>query len=542
MTRGSGVNGHTVTDLEKTVNLTHCLTGRRGEPVYKCIVDVVRSGALGKNLGHSAKCFKNSISAACNTQKTAKSDLHSIDARYNGRLNSKIDNDRNFLFKLVCVGLCHPAGSVCKAVIAGVCGQICRNHRKRRGICSTLKRLDLSHESIRNKIRVGCIIGVRTELVASNICKSNSRKGLSKNKSADHACKALVVSIDASLTNDRAGKAAAVDILPVVSRKIVKCLNDELGLGLRSIVELSILILACKLLCGGNACDVSIKKTEERVHDIADLDRSHTVSGDLHTVGGIHKTDKHDLNIGISLNDSIDNALVVDKEASRDVCDSVRKSHKVVLLGKLCGNNVNKLCHCGSVDLKNDLASLLGLKKLKRHIKGNYLFLGKRAAHNAESAGDVLYHVRTEGSVTDAKSDDVCILNCCLVVCGECIYVVNVGVVENLAEPTVGGHLAATKEVKKILCAERGNCELGVLYVAVLLEVLLKLQSVRAFAVNAYAIKEVNVVGALLVSLKSVSVSHRVTDGNVVDILVRVGNTCSESGSRKAEEHCACHD
>ena len=104
VTCGSGVNGHSVTDLEKTVNLTHCLTGRRGEPVYKCIVDVVRSGALGKDLGHSAKCFENSISAACNTQKTAKSDLHSIDARYNGCLNSKIDNGRNFLFKLVCVG------------------------------------------------------------------------------------------------------------------------------------------------------------------------------------------------------------------------------------------------------------------------------------------------------------------------------------------------------------------------------------------------------------------------------------------------------
>ena len=112
---------------------------------------------------------------------------------------------------------------------------------------------------------------------------------------------------------------------------------------------------------------------------------------------------------------------------------------------------------------------------------------------------------------------------------------------KHLIEPTVGGHLAATKEVKKILCAKRGNSELGVLYVAVLLEVLLKLQSVRAFAVNAYAIKEVNVVSTLLIALKAISVSHRVTDGNVMDVLVLV-NTGSESGSSDAEEHCACHD
>ena len=543
VTCGSGVNGHTVTNLEERVDLAHGKCGlRTGEPAYKRVVDVVRSGALGKDLGHGAKCAKKV--AACNAKKTVNGDIHGVNAFYDRSLKSKVDNDGDLLLKLVRVSLSRPSSSVCEGIISGECGQVCHNHRKRRGICAAHKLCDLFCKLLCNKIGVGSVVFVGAELVVSNLIKSNGGKRLAKNKSTDHACKALVVSVNASLTNDVSGKSVVINVLPVVVSKIIKRLNDELGLGLSCIVELCILILACKLLCGGNSCDVSVKKSEHIVHHIADSDRLHALSGDLHTVGGIHKTNEHDLYVGVHLNDSVDNALVVDKEACGDVSNCIAKFNNLVSRCYLCGDNCKKLFHSGVVDLKNELASLLGLKKLKRHIKGNYLFLGKRGAHNAEITSDVLYHIRTEGSVTDAKSDDVCILNCCLVVCGECIYVVNVGVVENLAEPTVGGHLAATKEVKKILCAERGNCELGVLYVAVLLEILLKLQCIRSFAVNTLSVKEVDVFGTLLISLKSVSVSHRIADGNVMDFLV-LGNavdTSSESGSSKAKEHCACHD
>ena len=93
-----------------------------------------------------------------------------------------------------------------------------------------------------------------------------------------------------------------------------------------------------------------------------------------------------------------------------------------------------------------------------------------------------------------------------------------------------------SKKPKKVLNSDTGHSELGMLVCA---KPCCEQVRIRVIAIRFYT-------GAVLVSGETVTIGHRVSKRNVMDslvlVLVRVGNTGSESGSRKAEEHCACHD
>ena len=93
-----------------------------------------------------------------------------------------------------------------------------------------------------------------------------------------------------------------------------------------------------------------------------------------------------------------------------------------------------------------------------------------------------------------------------------------------------------SKKPKKVLNSDSGHSELCMLVCA---KPCSELVRIRVLTVRFYT-------GAVHVSGKTVTIGHRVTKRNVMDslvlVLVRVGNTSSESGSSKAEEHCACHD
>ena len=453
----------------------------------------------------------------------------------------------------------------------------------------SLELSDLLHKSDGNQILVVSSHSRAVDLESCLICFKLSRVDVRKIKSqspTDHFTKLAVISIDLSAANHRAGKTSvgtygigvavgagltvlvtAVDVVPTVSRKIVKCLNDKLRLGLRSIVELCILILACKLLCGRKTCYVSVEHAKHIVHHITKCE-GEAVAGNVHTVGGIHKTYKHDLNVGVELNDSVDNTLVVDKEACYGISKDTESCLKALGAEALNNAEVRRhLCLELIVNCKNDLLCLLRLKECERIFKIKLIVaVGKVAAHHYR--GNSAEKVRTEGSVTDAKSDDISVLNSRLIEAGKLCnslgrtvariipltVFAGVGVVKHLLKPAVGRHLASAKEEKKVLCAECRRSKLGVFYViAKSLKVLLKLECIRAFAVYVITLIEVIltrilavtikvVLVTLVVAVESVSVSHRVTDGNVVDILVLVRSTCRECGSGNAEEHCTCHD
>ena len=84
----SGVNGHTVTNLEKSVDLAH---GRSvftiNEPINKRLIYSNRTGALRKLFGHVAERLKDVV---CNTVKAFNCNLGSINVCNNSLFNCKI--------------------------------------------------------------------------------------------------------------------------------------------------------------------------------------------------------------------------------------------------------------------------------------------------------------------------------------------------------------------------------------------------------------------------------------------------------------------
>ena len=96
---GSGVNGHTVTNLKECIYLNHCSAGLCCiEPAAKSLTNSERSGRTFKLFGHIAKSFKNIT--GCNTHKTVNGNIKGINVHSDRILDCKIDRHRNFCFNI----------------------------------------------------------------------------------------------------------------------------------------------------------------------------------------------------------------------------------------------------------------------------------------------------------------------------------------------------------------------------------------------------------------------------------------------------------
>ena len=95
----------------------------------------------------------------------------------------------------------------------------------------------------------------------------------------------------------------------------------------------------------GNIC---VKCIEHNVHEIAYFYRLvKSINSNLHSICGIHKTNKNDLNIRVKLNNAVNNTYIVNKEASYGIgnkaCDIFHILQTIIfkVFRKIC----HKLCH-----------------------------------------------------------------------------------------------------------------------------------------------------------------------------------------------------
>ena len=136
VSRGSGVNGHTVTNLEQSVDLNHCTAGSGSiEPCANVGLKGQRGVTGDRGI---AKCIKGTV--ACDTHQTVNGDVHGIHVHGNSLLQSQIDGHGDFLvdlgFKLSLnkVGILHVGNRVALIIqqlsYQRICGAIHKNHHE----------------------------------------------------------------------------------------------------------------------------------------------------------------------------------------------------------------------------------------------------------------------------------------------------------------------------------------------------------------------------------------------------------------------------
>ena len=362
-------------------------------------------------------------------------------------------------------------------------------------------------EFYRNAVR---IVSTANKLIVCYIINAYSRK-IHSESSTDHCAEVIVVCLQASFTNDTAGKTSirtnsrgilivaqlalivtAINIIPSLLVEVVKCLHDKLGIGLFCIIEFNVLAFTRCFFCCRNSGDVCIEHTEHFIHYITDSDGFNTLGGNFHTVCSVHKTNENDLTVGIELCNTANNALIVNKEARSNICNCVTDYFEIVLFSHFRGNNSSQLFHNCIVYFKHTFLRLLGFEKLKSHFKCYNIFRGKRTSHNTDSPCNVLNHICTERCITDAKSYNIRILYSVCEVLRKNLIIINTCIVIYLAKPTVCRHFATAQKVEQILGTHSRGRKLGVIYIVTLFfQIFLKLQGIGTLAIYSLTGQEI---------------------------------------------------
>ena len=643
-----GMDGHTVADLEQSVDLNHGLAGLGSvEPLAQRGANDDRSGRVGLGRNKLGRDITESVEHVTggNTHQTVNGDLQGINVHSDCILNRQVDAHRNLFVNVGgqnCLdhrairhvgnsiairiqnscdirisGLIHQSGhedsfvaqhSKCRStssiqvlginrlkngsnkVVAILLSNsdhcLCEGHTvphvspqlaTARSECAKVGSLGfvcIKHcaVSVSLLLVLSCTdpsvtVGSEISLEGIQLAGGNLGKSLFEHSHTDHLGQLIVVSIDLSATNDSTGQAAilatvsgsasgavsiaAVDVVPAGIVQVVEGLNDELGSGLLGIVEGSVSVGLVnhgtvdgihELLGSRNTGDVAVQQSEHLVHHSTELELE-VLTGDGHTVGGVHQTDQNDLNVGVQLDDSIQNCLIVEQEACHSVGEDAQSCLQLCL-GEAFHSHVGlQLSLEISVDFQNNLLSLLGLQDSQSVLEGHGI-IAQLAAH--QNVGHAAQQVSTEGSVADAEGHDVSISDSVLVVIrqlcdslGRAVFSIatlavlaGIGVVQNLLEPAVGGLLAAAQEVQQILSTESGSSQLGVVHLVALTgEVLLELESVRACAVHVITLIEVIltrvlavaiqvILVTLVIAVEAIAIGHGVTDRNVMNLFV----------------------
>ena len=541
------MDGHAIANLEHCKDLAHCQCGiRTGEPADQCILNGDGSGACRQLLGHGAQCAEDVTGDA---HQAFQGDLHGADGCSQGGFQCIIDSNGDFLFDIRSQELCSlgEIGCVTCSEIFLYQRIVCQIGFRTPSVCihvvcSTVGICLLSKLDCTLVVIEAILVSLFIVHIATNLIQGNSRQSLSQDSLADHGSQSLIVSLDGTSANGCTGQTVVV-CGPAFVIQIVKDLDNEFRLGLCCVVELCFFPLADSLLHSGQTCDVGIQRIKQDINDIADGNGVKAFAGDDHTVGGIHQANQNDLNIGVQSNDSLQSAFVVQQEADTDVCHHVDQILNIDG-AQFSGDIIRCLCHHLVVCI-HDGCLLLGLQNGQCCFQVDLLVLIQRTAHDTHHTGEVLNHVCTESSITNTHGDDICIGNSFLVDALQSIAG-SAGIVLDLAEPAVGGHLTATQQVVQILSTHSRNCQLVVLHglAGILLcQIGCKIIGVCSIAVYALADQELlSTNAALVITSKAITIGHRVAQRNVVDHFVALSSECSDGAGRdqqaQSQQHC----
>ena len=282
---------------------------------------------------------------------------------------------------------------------------------------------------------------------------------------------------------------AAIDLAPSCSSQIVIYLTDELRCGLCSVIERHLLTLAGILLKCGNSCDIRVEKIKHLVHSITDGDSLDILAGDLQAVCGVHKAYENNLSIRIEFSYLIDNGIIAQKEACYSVADNIKDSVKIHISEAFTCRS-NEICLKVLVYCHNSLLGLFILKKCQTVLKREVRIGCGGATHNSYCISYSVNKERAEGSVTNSKSNNVCVSNSVLKMSLKlCIFIsIIIAYVVSVTAPVVVKLLvSAAEEVEEVIREKRGRSKLGMIhiYFSALREILCELKSIRSFTVHA---------------------------------------------------------
>ena len=159
-----------------------------------------------------------------------------------------------------------------------------------------------------------------------------------------------------------------------------------------------------------------------------------------------------------------------------------------------------------------------------------------------------MQEVSAKGSVSDTQGNYICIGNVGDEVILKLLVILLTRVIVYLVGPTIVGSLTTAKEVEKILCTHCRNCKLGVLNrnLVLIFKPLCKQVRISAFTVSSVALNELtsrNI--ALNITIKAISVRHRVTYGYIVNlvflgfvgVVIVCPGSCADCSCANAEQH-----
>ena len=360
-----------------------------------------------------------------------------------------------------------------------------------------------------------------------------------------HNRKGLIVSSDGSLAN---GIAVKTGICFAVAN-VIEYVNNIFSFGLCRIIEgcISISSFAVCLFERGVRGDVCVKNVVYNGHAFA-KGKNFTFIFKSDIAHCVKETYENDLNVGVHLNDSVNEKTVVNKITDDRISDLVQKKICLFFKARLNEDGTNLRLNI-FVGIENQFLEFFGLDKLHYAFNGN-VFAG--FIFGTEDTDDIrkhLHEICAESSVTDTNGDQIGFRNFFLIVSlklfgGICTDI------RAISTPTViYFFLASAEKEKKIFRQHTGNRKLAVVYLVVFAQVSFKLKRICILAVYTLACKKVvnvAVVGVLLITVKAVTVCHGVAKRHVVELglvrLVQLIDHCAYSRCAEAEEHDQGHE
>ena len=278
---------------------------------------------------------------------------------------------------------------------------------------------------------------------------------------------------------------------------------------------------------------------------------------------GIHQTKQYDFNVGVQFDDLFDNAQVVNHETSCAVSYNVSNLIKAIFYRQFFGNNFVKFVQQHIVNFKDDFFNFFIFHQNQSIFQGYDFVFRQRCVHYANNTRNVLYQVCAEGSVTNAKRDNISFFYAFNVIFLQFFYGcktilrTNTRIIDNLVKPTIRRHITAIQQIEQVFSTKRRNCQLVVFNRSFIkaIQPRSKLICIGCITINTVTFLEgiASLVTTLSITSKTVAVGHGVTDGNVVDYAIisngfRARTICRhlfcfrECFVAKTECHAQCKD
>ena len=285
-----------------------------------------------------------------------------------------------------------------------------------------------------------------------------------------------------------------------------------------------------------------------------------TVTYNSHTFIGVKYANENNSCFGVVFSDPVNDSLVAEYEACCCVSCETAEYIKVEIFSCISGDNSHEFFHEHFVNFKNKFLVFFRLYKceciFQSYLRMSFIIT---STHYVECTHSSVNEECVEGCVTKSESNNVCVLDVCLIVILQnfnsfSICTIRIKrilsvecIVEANFEVTIYRKVCKAEQECQVFRTEARQCQLCVINCAILFKVLFELKCVRAFTIYLFACKEVITISlctSLIITQEAVTISHRVTNGNIIDCFLCLAFSSGRSAydrSHNANNHHDCH-